>query len=104
MSQSKVITKKEVAALIAERTGLNQSAAFKTLLTTIDILAEYLAQGHSITFRKFGKFEVQTVKEKVGRNPRAPEKDVIIPARCRVKFTAGKELKNEVLKLKPASK
>lgn len=101
MSQSKVITKKEVAALIAERTGLNQATAFKALLATIDILAESLTEGKSVIFRKFGKFEVQTVKEKVGRNPRSPEKDVVIPARCRVKFTAGKELKSEVLKLKP---
>lgn len=104
MSHSKVITKKEVASMIAEKTGLNQAQAFKTLLATIDIIAESLSEGNSVIFRKFGKFEVQTIKQKVGRNPRAPEKDVIIPARCRVKFTAGKELKAEVLKLKPSDK
>ncbi len=87
--------------MIAERTGLNQATAFNTLLATIDIIAESLTQGHSVIFRKFGKFEVQTVKEKVGRNPRSPKQDVIIPARCRVKFSAGKELKEAVHKLKP---
>ncbi len=101
MARSKVITKKEVASMIAEKTGLSQATAFNALLATIDIIAESLTDGHSVIFRKFGKFEVQTVKEKVGRNPRSPEQDVIIPARCRVKFTAGKELKEAVHELKP---
>ncbi len=89
--------------MIAEKTGLNQATAFKALLATIDIIAESLTNGNSVIFRKFGKFEVQAVKEKVGRNPRSPEKDVVIPARCRVKFTAGKELKAAVLKIQPSS-
>jgi DNA-binding protein HU-beta/integration host factor subunit alpha len=37
----------------------------------------------------------------VGRNPNRPEIDVPIPTRAMVKFKAGKEMRAQVLKLKP---
>ena len=98
---NQVLTKKEVANLLAEKTGLTQAKAFQVVLATIDVLKEALIAGKTVTFRRFGKFEIQTVKSKIGRNPKSPEKDVIIPARCKVKFTAGNELKNEISNLNP---
>jgi DNA-binding protein HU-beta/integration host factor subunit alpha len=44
-------------------------------------------------------FKVKITKAKIGRNPRAPEKDVVIPERAQVKFTAGKVMRESVLKL-----
>jgi nucleoid DNA-binding protein len=36
---------------------------------------------------------VQIRKERIGRNPNQPEKDVVIPKRAVIKFKAGKELR-----------
>jgi nucleoid DNA-binding protein len=46
-------------------------------------------------------FEVKIRKARVGRNPKLPEIDVPIPARAMVKFKAGKEMGELVLKLSP---
>jgi DNA-binding protein HU-beta/integration host factor subunit alpha len=54
--------------------------------------------------RNFGVFDVRITKSRVGRNPRKPEVDLVIPARATVKFRAGGELKEAVLKLSPKRK
>jgi hypothetical protein len=40
-------------------------------------------------------------KARIGRNPNRPEKNVPIPKRAVVKFKAGKEMREAVLKLSP---
>lgn len=60
---------------------------------TLDVIADALAEGRSVELRNFGVFEIQVRKERVGRNPNKPKKDVMIPQRAVIKFKAGKELK-----------
>jgi DNA-binding protein HU-beta/integration host factor subunit alpha len=36
------------------------------------------------------------MKAKIGRNPKNPAKDVVIPSRAAVRFKPGKELKEKV--------
>ena len=74
--------------------------ATKTSLATaldasLDIIAQSLAQGETITFTGFGTLKTQTRAARQGRNPRtgAP---VNIPAQKVVKFTPGKNLKEAV--------
>ena len=64
-------------------------------------ITEALAKVDKVELRNFGVFEVKIYKARVGRNPKKPEKDVMIPARALVKFKAGKEMHAEVLKLTP---
>ncbi|MBI5384830.1 MAG: integration host factor subunit beta [Verrucomicrobia bacterium] len=68
---------------------------------TLDHIAAALATGQKVELRNFGVFEVKIRKARVGRNPNRPEVDVPIPQRAIVKFKAGKEMREAVLKLTP---
>jgi len=65
------------------------------------VCGESLAKGDKVELRNFGVFDVKMQRARIGRNPRRPETDVPIPSRTMVKFTAGKEMRTEVLKLTP---
>ncbi|MFA6715291.1 MAG: HU family DNA-binding protein, partial [Victivallaceae bacterium] len=63
---------------------------------TLDGIADEVAAGKTVELRNFGVFEVVVRKSRVGRNPRSPENEVIIPDTAVVKFKAGKKLKAEI--------
>lgn len=74
----------------------------KTLITEIIDLAfqgieSELKSGGEAKFVGFGSFKVSRRKASTGRNPRTGE-SIKIAAANRVKFTAGKELKEAVNK------
>ncbi len=93
------LTKREIAARVAERVGITQSAAAAQVQATLDVIAEELAAGGHIELRGFGVFEIKMRQARVGRNPNRPENDVAIPARNVIKFRAGKELADTIAKL-----
>ncbi len=90
---SENLTKREIILAICEKTGLPQKEVRKTLQMSLDIIATSLLKGRNVELRNFGVFEPQVRKQRVGRNPNKPEKDVVIPERIVVKFKVGKELK-----------
>lgn len=95
------LTKRDLVTRISEETGLTQQQVLDVVQKNLDYIAEALAKGDKVELRNFGVFEVKTRKARVGRNPNAPEKDVPIPARSVVKFKAGKEMADAVIKLPP---
>jgi nucleoid DNA-binding protein len=86
---------------ISSETGLVQQQVLDVVQKTLDYIAQSLAKGRKVELRNFGVFEVKIRKARVGRNPNAPERDVPIPQRAVVKFKPGKEMRDEVLKLRP---
>ena len=62
----------------------------------INSIGNSLASGRNVELRSFGSFEVQVHKSRIGRNPKNPEQDLIIPERAVVKFRAGVDLKNKL--------
>ena len=97
------LTKRDLVVRISEETGLVQTQVFEAVQKTLDYIAEALAKGDKVELRNFGVFDVVIRKSRVGRNPKRPDMDVTIPARASVKFKAGKEMKESVLKLTPKS-
>lgn len=93
------MTKRDLVIRISDETGLVQQQVLDVVQRTLDYIAEALAKGETVELRNFGVFEVRIRKARVGRNPNAPETDVPIPARAVVKFKAGKEMRDNVLKL-----
>jgi len=101
------ITKRELTIHITERLAsrgveLNQQHVAEIVQALIDEVTARLSEGDTVVMRNFGSFEVRELKSKVGRNPKAPEKDILIPARAGVKFKPGKELKEKVRDAAPA--
>jgi nucleoid DNA-binding protein len=95
------MTKRDLVIRISNETGLVQQKVLVVVQKTLDYIAESLIKGEKVELRNFGVFEVKIRKARVGRNPNAPETDVPIPERAVVKFKAGKEMRDEVLKLGP---
>ena len=98
------LTKRDLVVRISEETRLTQQDVSSVVQKTLDHISEALSDGDKVEIRNFGVFEVKTRKARVGRNPNAPETDVPIPARSVVKFKAGKEMAERVIKLPPKTK
>jgi nucleoid DNA-binding protein len=96
------MTKRDLVERIAQKTGLIQKDVTIVIQKLLDSLADEIATGHTVELRDFGVFDVVTRKSCKGRNPKHPEKTVIIPARTVVKFSTGKALKARVLQLDTA--
>lgn len=97
------MTKRDLVVKISEETGLVQQQVLDVIQRTLDLISRALAQNETVELRNFGVFEVKVRRARVGRNPNAPAKDVRIPPRAVVKFKAGKEMRDEVLKLTPVA-
>src|ERR1043165_5991687 len=96
-----LMTKRDLVIRISNETGLVQQQVLDVVQKTLDYISEAVAKGETAELRNFGVFEVKIRKARVGRNPNAPETDVPIPARSVVKFKAGKEMREAVIKLPP---
>jgi len=93
------VNKSELIDSISERSKTEVS---KTLISGIvDLVFEGIETGlkkdGEARFVGFGTFKITHRKATTGRNPRSGE-PIKIPASNRVKFTAGKELKESVNK------
>jgi nucleoid DNA-binding protein len=97
------MTKRDIVIRISNETGLVQQRVLVVVQKTLDYVAEALAKGEKVELRNFGVFEVKVRKARVGRNPNAPETDVPIPERAVVKFKAGKDMRDQVLRLGPGA-
>ena len=98
---AKPLTKSQIAASIAEKTGLSKKAAAETL----DYIAElaYKNANNSFTLPGLGKLVLVNRKARVGRNP-ATGQPINIPAKKVVKFRVAKAAKDAILGVKPAVK
>ena len=87
------LTKREIVLKIFEETNHPQKAIRDSVQRTLEIIQQALLSGRDVELRNFGVFEVQVRKSRIGRNPKRPETDVIIPRRAVVQFKSGKEFK-----------
>lgn len=90
-----VITKDELAKLVAERAGLESGQAKAAVEATIAEITAQLAAGNEVKFTGFGKFSTAARPAREGRNPRTGE-SMQIAAKTAAKFSPGAELKKAV--------
>ncbi len=95
------MTKRDLVLRISNETNLSQQEVLDVVQKTLDYITEALAKEDTVELRNFGVFEVKVRKARIGRNPNAPAHDVPIPPRAVVKFKAGKEMREAVIKLSP---
>lgn len=88
------ITKKELVTEISDTSGLKHADVQIMLESFMDLVVKHLAEGDEITLRTFGTFDLRVAKGKIGRNPKQPNSEVVIPDRCVVRFRPSKELKD----------
>lgn len=92
---AKVIGKKELVNIIAQKGSLTKKDSEKMLNAFLETVTESLSQGHSIRLISFGSFEVKERQGRKGRNPKTGE-EIMIESRKVPVFKAGKGLKDVI--------
>lgn len=87
--------KPELAAAIAEQTGLSKEKASEVITAVTDQISAATAKGDDVTLIGFGTFSVRKREARTGRNPQSGA-TIQIPASKTVGFKAGKALKDAV--------
>ena len=87
--------KTDLIKQIANDTGLSQKDASSALESFLSTATKALKKGETITLIGFGTFKITQTAARKGRNPQTG-KEIQIPASKRVRFTAGKGLKDQV--------
>lgn len=64
------MTKSQLVAAVAARTGLPESEAARVMETVEELILEALRRGEKVTIAGFGRFEMRTRSEKAYVNPR----------------------------------
>lgn len=90
-----VIGKTELAAQVAQETGLNKSQATRALDATLNAISGALGGGDEVRLTGFGTFRVSETKARTGRNPRTGD-PISIEAGRRPGFTPGSRLRESV--------
>jgi nucleoid DNA-binding protein len=95
------VTKRDIVIAVTEKQlNMTQEAVNKIVNTVIEELVDQLSKGNRVEIRGFGNFEIQKRKSRIGRNPNKPQETVVIPERNVVKFKTGKQLQENITKLK----
>lgn len=89
------MTKEQFVNRMAKNGKINKVAAYEYVNLFIDTLLECLKEDGEVKINNFGKFNVKTVKEKIGRNPKNGNL-YPVPSHKTVKFKAGKRYFDEV--------
>lgn len=88
------MNKKELAAQLAEKTGLAENEVNDVLEAFCDLVGTALQNGDSVRILGWGKFEARKRPAYVVKNPRTG-KNTNIPAFVQPVFKAGKKLKEK---------
>lgn len=87
------MNKQDLINSVAEAAGITKAAAAKAVEAFCASIKDAMRTGQSVRLIGFGSFTPRKVAAKTVRNPRDGS-PVKVPACTRVKFTAGKELKD----------
>ena len=89
------MNKTDLVNVIAAEAELTKKQAEAALNATLDAVANALKNGDKVQLIGFGTFEVKTVAEREGRNPKTGE-TIKIAAAKKPAFSASKVLKDSV--------
>ncbi len=87
------MNKQDLAARVAETTGLARVEALRAIDAALDAITESLARGEEVRLVGFGNFVAGSRKATTGRNPRTGE-PMDLAATVVPKFRVGRNLKD----------
>lgn len=89
------MTKAEIVADIANKTGIEKVAVQKTVEAFMEAIKSSMSSGENVYLRGFGSFTIKRRAEKTGRNI-SKNTTIIIPAHNIPAFKPAKTFVNEV--------
>ncbi len=87
------MNKQDLAARVADVTGLARADALRAIDATLETITESLARGEEVRLVGFGNFVAGSRKATTGRNPRTGE-PMDLAATVVPKFRVGRNLKD----------
>jgi DNA-binding protein HU-alpha len=87
--------KPELAAAIAETTGLTKEKSSEVITVITDLIGKTLSEDDTVSLLGFGTFSRRSRAERKGKNPQTGA-ELIIPASNTAAFKPGKGLKDKV--------
>lgn len=91
------IGKIELIRRVAQSSGKSNKETSDMVNATLDAVRDALKAGEEVRLVGFGSFAVKTTAARTGVNPQTRAK-IQVPAKRRVRFSAGKELNDAVTK------
>ncbi|MDE7249591.1 MAG: HU family DNA-binding protein [Lachnospiraceae bacterium] len=82
------VLKKEFIDRMAERGGITKKAAREGIELFIETLIDYMAEDEKVMIKGFGRFEMKTYKERIGKVPLSGA-ECIIPEHKKMRFYAS---------------
>ncbi|MDO5445056.1 MAG: HU family DNA-binding protein [Eubacteriales bacterium] len=95
MQEELIMNKVELAAAVAEKTGLSKKDSEKAIKAVVESVAEALKNGDKVQLVGFGTFETKKRAAYTGHDPRTM-KPIQIAASVLPVFKAGKALKDAI--------
>lgn len=86
------MTKKELVAVMAAKTGASHADTDRALHALVEIISETLKKGESLSLPGLGTFEIRDRSARTGRNPKTGE-ELKIAASKAAAFKPGAALK-----------
>ncbi len=93
--KDEAVTKSDLVAIVATRTGLSKAAVENVLCQALNASGKELRSGHKVTLTGFGAFYVGVRKAHLAVNPKTRE-PVSVPEKRAVVFRASGKLKKLV--------
>ncbi|KEF33037.1 MAG: HU family DNA-binding protein [Gammaproteobacteria bacterium] len=87
--------KPELAAAIADQTGMTREKASEVITAFTDQISAAASRGEDVTLIGFGTFNIRKREARSGRNPQTGA-TIQIPASSTVGFKPGKALKDQI--------
>lgn len=85
------MNKKAFTDRMAAKGNITKAQAKREVELFLGTLVDCMRDGEVVNFRRFGKFEVKTLKEKKARHPHTGE-ECIVPAHKKIKFHSSEVL------------
>ena len=89
------MNKTELINVVSAETEISKKDVDAVIAATVKAITDALKEGNKVQLIGFGTFEVKTVAEREGRNPKTGE-TITIAATKKPVFSASKVLKDEV--------
>ena len=89
------VKKEDFVNRMAEIGGITKKAARQGVELFIETLIDCMHENEKVMFKGFGRFEMRTVKERMGRNPQTGQQ-CIIPKHEKIKFVASEGLVDRI--------
>jgi len=89
------ITKTEMVDILYNQAGLSRKSCLNIVDSFFKVIKSELGKGNPVMISGFGKWVVNSKRERKGRNPQTGEA-IIIDARKVVSFKASKKLVNDL--------